>query len=71
MATVVARYPPKPNQTPKSGDNPCRGLGCGTPTSFMPPDCAAKTVQVMTLWAGVNKISAQEHLSKQSYSFNL
>ena len=44
MATVVTGYPPKPDQL---SDNQCRGLGCETPTSFMPP--AAWTVQVHQL----------------------
>ena len=43
MATVVNRYPSNPNQllgsswgkdTLKFGDDPCRGLGYGTPTKF-------------------------------------
>ena len=44
IATADARYPAKHNQPcwykhipKKYGENPCTGLGCGTPTNFETP----------------------------------
>ena len=56
MATVVTGYPQNlissrsswGKHTQKFRENLCRGLGCGTPTSFMPA-AAARTAQGTTI----------------------